>query len=251
MRLVRLFTIAASALALAFPPTTARAGDACPVVQREELVLPATRAALRAGRPVTILALGSSSTEGVGASSAQGTYPARLQAKLRHALTGHALSVANRGKGGEDAAQMVARLGRELEATHPTLVIWQAGANSAARRENPARFAALMQEGIARIQAAGADLVLMDNQRSPVILASTGHEAFDAALARLADANHASLFSRGALMRRWEQAGLPATAVLSADGMHHNDLGYECLSAALAEAILAATSRGAALAAMH
>ena len=251
MRLARLFTFAASALALLFPLVPAWAADTCPVVQREELDLPATRAALRSSRPVTILALGSSSTEGVGASSPESSYPARLQARLRHVLAGRTVSVANRGKGGEDAREMLVRLSRELEATHPTLVIWQAGANGAVRRENPARFAALMQEGIDRIQAAGADLVLMDNQRSPVILASVGHEAFDSTLAQLARANHASLFSRGALMRRWEQAGLPTAAVLSADGMHHNDLGYECLSAALADAILTATAGGAAVASVR
>src|SRR4051812_19623728 len=58
-----------------------RAADAqCPGGTVPPLSLPATAAAVAAGRPVTIVALGSSSTAGIGASTPDRTYPAQLEA---------------------------------------------------------------------------------------------------------------------------------------------------------------------------
>jgi hypothetical protein len=71
----------------------AAAGQAapdCPPAPVEAVPLPASRAALRAGRPLTVVAFGSSSTEGAGASTPDHAYPARLEALLRAALPGRA-----------------------------------------------------------------------------------------------------------------------------------------------------------------
>ncbi|WP_204350860.1 hypothetical protein, partial [Klebsiella pneumoniae] len=57
--------------------------------------LPNARAALREGRTLTIVALGSSSTQGVGATSAETSYPAVLQAELTRLLPGHDIKVIN------------------------------------------------------------------------------------------------------------------------------------------------------------
>jgi acyl-CoA thioesterase I len=104
----------------------------------------------------------------------------------------------------------------------------------------PDAFRALMAEGIARLQAAGADVVLMDSQRAPRILASPNHATFDAAMAQLAADHRVPLFSRAELMRRWEAAGEPASGLIGEDGLHHNDRGYDCLAAALARSLVAA-----------
>ena len=222
-------------------PMVIPAGN-CPSVTRESISLPATRAALREGKPVTILAFGSSSTEGSGASTPDFRYPAQLQARLGASIKGAQITVINRGKGGEDVDEMLPRLGGTLEETKPTLVIWQAGSNAAMRKIDPAHFAEMMQKGIEMIRATGADLVLMDNQRSPRILSIANHEVFDDTMARLATENGASLFSRFRLMTHWEEKGLMAAQTVGGDGVHHTDLGYTCLSAALSDSVMAATT---------
>ena len=73
-----------------------------------------------------------------------------------------------------------------MVAVRPQLVIWQVGANAALRHADPVAFRQMVGTGIARLQAAGIDVVLMDNQRSPRILAALEDPEFDDALAQLA-----------------------------------------------------------------
>src|SRR5262245_35769592 len=55
--------------------------------------------------PIKIVAIGSSSTSGAGASSQAATYPSRLEAELKARLPGLPITVLNKGIGGEEAAQ--------------------------------------------------------------------------------------------------------------------------------------------------
>ena len=76
--------------------------------------LPHTARRLHAGQPLSIVALGSSSTEGVGASAPQFSYPSRLAAVLQARFPEVAIRVVNRGVSGEQSPQMVARLERDV-----------------------------------------------------------------------------------------------------------------------------------------
>ena len=221
------------------PPAWAQA-QPCPPAPTQAMQLPATRAALAQGRPVTIVAFGSSSTKGSGASGPEATYPAQLESRLHAALPGARLVVLNRGKGGQEVPEMLARLEPDALAEHPTLVIWQAGANAVLRGMPAGEFSTLLAGGIAHIQASGADVLLMDSQRAPQILQAPGFEAFDAAILRVAAAAHVPVFSRAALMHAWEAAGVPDAEMLGPDGLHHNDRGYACVAEALARSLLAA-----------
>jgi lysophospholipase L1-like esterase len=200
--------------------------------------LPHTRAAMEAGETVTIVAFGSSSTEGKMASSPEHAYPAMLQSALSADLPSAKFTVINRGIGGQDAPEELARLQQDVIAARPQLVIWQVGANGALRDENPDLFRQLVTEGVRRMQAAGIDVVLMDNQRAPRILAASSHTAIERTLRDVAKATGAGLFSRGALMDKWQaEEGAPYARFLASDGLHHNDLGYKCIGEALAESI--------------
>ena len=119
------------------------------------------------GHPVVIVAFGSSSTQGYGTTSPEFTYPNRLAAQLRRQYPGADITVVNRGKGGEDAPEMMKRLQTAVIDMKPDLVIWQVGTNAVLRNLDPAETAKMVEEGVARIQAAGADLVLVDPQYSP------------------------------------------------------------------------------------
>ena len=239
---MRCIPVAILACLLALPGLALAQGQdfACPPAPVAALELPATRAAIAARKPVLILAFGSSSTEGFGASDLGHSYPAQLQAVLQRALPVAHVTVLNRGRGGQAIAEMMARLEADVVAAQPTLVVWQAGTNDAVREGDPAVFRAGMEQGMARIRATGADLVLMDSQRAPRILAAPATPLFDSLLERLAEEGHASLFSRAALMRRWQAEGTSFAAMLGGDGFHHNDRGYHCVAAALGRAIVAA-----------
>ena len=222
------------------PAATAQA-TACPGPGHPAIVSAPLADALRRPNGLRIVALGSSSTAGSGATDAAHAYPAVLEARLRAAL-GPSVAVLNRGVGGEDADTMTNRIGRDVIAERPDLVIWQVGANAAMRRMAPEAFARFVREGVGMLRRAGIGVVLMDNQRAPRIDANPGNRRFDAILAEIAATTPGvSLFSRGAMMDGWTAAGVPPSALLIADGLHHNDRGYACLAETLADALLAGT----------
>src|SRR5947209_19712564 len=128
--------------------------------------LPHVAAKLVAGKPVVIVAFGSSSTQGFGSTSPGLSYPNRLAAALRRHYPGADITVLNRGKGGEDAPEMMKRLQTEVIDMHPDMVIWQVGTNAVLRNLDPAETAKLVEDGSARIQAAGAYLVMVVPQYS-------------------------------------------------------------------------------------
>ena len=243
MRILPVFLAALLTGAVPMPATAQTtpqpaAAPGCPPAPVEALPLPLSRAAVREGRPLTVVALGSSSTEGAGASTPGHAYPARLEALLRAALPGRVVRVLNRGVGGQDAGDMLARLDSDVLAERPQLVVWQAGANAALRGMDPGAFRAALADGIARLRADGTDVVLMDSQLAPAVLSRPLHPRIAAAMRDIAAAWSVPVFSRARLMRAWEAAGAPPPVMLHSDGLHHNDRGYACVAEALAEAIL-------------
>ncbi len=200
--------------------------------------LPHLLAAVNHGSEGVIVALGSSSTRGSMASDPAHSYPALLQQMLSAGLPEAHVAVINRGVGGQDAAEELSRLDTDVLAVRPQLVIWQVGANGALRNADPSVFHAMVTTGVRRMQAAGADVILMDNQQSPALLTKADEPVFDQTLAQVADETGASLFSRRALMLAWRREGAPLSEFIAADGLHHNDRGYLCIARSLAQAIL-------------
>src|SRR5262249_31127449 len=99
-------------------------------------------------KPVTIVAIGSSSTYGAGASSSAAAYPARLEALLKARFPEAAVKVLNRGVNGEDAAEMLVRFDRDVIAAKPDLILWQVGTNAVLRNPEIAGQAPLIRLGI-------------------------------------------------------------------------------------------------------
>ena len=236
MQAARLATLLAAFLLST--PAWADPLPACPATHVPPLVLPHVREAVAANREVTIVALGSSSTQGWHSSDIAHSYPAVLQAQLNATLPTAHVAVLNRGIGGQDVVEEVPRLESDAIALHPSLVIWQVGANGAMKLISPELFKRLVTNGVRRLQEAKIDVVLMDNQRAPAILASPEHLQIDQAMADLSVSTGAGLFSRGALMDQWRVAGYPYDQFVSSDGVHHNDYGYHCVAATLATAIV-------------
>jgi lysophospholipase L1-like esterase len=201
------------------------------------------RTGLRIARhePLTVVALGSSSTEGVGASAPDATYPSRLAAELRERLPDETITVLNKGIGGETSIDELARFDRDVFAAEPDLVIWQVGTNSVLRDENIAEHREVVRRGIARLKEAGIDVVLMDAQYAPQFLAHSEYHEMERSLSLIGKEESVPVFRRFALMRHWVKTKqLDFTTMLSPDGLHLNDLGYDCIGRILAASVVEA-----------
>jgi len=202
--------------------------------------LPHVANKLIAGQPVTIIAFGSSSTQGYGSSAPEFNYPNRLAAQLRRHYPTADIIVLNRGKGGEDAPEMMRRLQTEVIDMKPDLVIWQVGTNAVLRNLDQVETEKMIADGIARIQASGSDVVLVDPQYSPRV-----NEKAESAgkmiklLDRVAELRKVGIFPRFEVMRDWhERQAIPTEEFIIPDGLHMNDWGYACFAQLLADDII-------------
>jgi lysophospholipase L1-like esterase len=228
--------------ALTSPATPACAVSA--VQARLDLPLPRLARRLASGKPIKIVALGSSSTFGAGASTSAASYPSRLAEELVRRFPGHDITVLNRGVNGDDAVAMLARLDSAVIAERPHLVLWQLGTNSVLRDKALPPHASMIHEGLARIKATGAEVVLIDPQYAPRVIAKPNVEEMVALIAKAAKSEHVPLFHRFELMRHWyEIEHLPFEAFVSPDGLHMNDWSYACWAKGLALAIAEAATR--------
>lgn len=203
--------------------------------------LPHVAGKLAAGQPAVIVAFGSSSTQGFGASSPEFNYPNRLAAQLRRHYPTADITVINAGVGGEDAPEMMKRLQTQVIDVHPDLVIWQVGTNAVLRNLDPGDTVKLVEEGISRIQAAGGtDIVLVDPQYSPAVnqrAESAGKMV--KLLGKAAELRHVGIFPRFEVMRDWhEKQAIPVEGFVIADGLHMNDWGYACFAQLLGDDII-------------
>jgi lysophospholipase L1-like esterase len=233
----------AAAAGLIAPAASAGVSPKChvpPALVRFAAPLPALSAALADRKPVRIVALGSSSTAGAGASGPRATYPARLQAELSERLPGIKVSVDNLGVGGQLASDMLPRIGKEVLPRRPTLVIWQTGVNDAVRHVDIDAFGRTVGRGIEQLRRSGVDVVLLDMQYFP---GSRGVRGF----ARYLDVMHGAAAARNVpIMRRFaimehlvKSAQFRPDQLLAPDLFHSSDLTYACLGDFIAEAMLA------------
>ncbi len=206
--------------------------------------LPRVAQRLAGGLPIKIVAIGSSSTFGAGASSSAASYPSRLAVELSRHFPGHEFSIVNRGVNGAVASDMVARFETGVIAEKPDLVLWQVGTNSVLRGDPLQPHVPLLRAGIDRLRATGADVVLIDPQYAPRVLAKPDAAGMVELMTTIAKAENVELFQRFALMRHWYEVDkLPFEAFLSADQLHLNDWSYACLARALGTAIAEAATR--------
>lgn len=189
------------------------------------------------GSPLTIVALGSSSTAGAGASKPEASYPTRLREHLS-SLLGHRVIVVNRGRNGDRVGDMLARLPTEVIPEHPDAVIWQLGTNALLTALDREDFSSLFSRGVREITDTGADLIVMDPQFAPKVLAHRQAEDFVRLIDDAALRAGAALFRRFELMRFWHDKHLGFEQFLSPDQLHMNDWSYGCLADALAYAIV-------------
>ena len=199
---------------------------------------------LLAGEPITVVAIGSSSTAGAGASSPTANYPSRLEVELKTLFPHNSFSVINRGVNGEEVPDMLKRFDESVIAAKPDLVLWQLGTNSVIRGHASTGHGDMIRSGLKKIRAIGADIVLIDPQYAPKVIVKPEAGKMVELIAAMAKTENVDLFRRFAVMKRWYDADhMSFDSFVSPDGLHMNDWSYACMAKILAMAIAEAARR--------
>ncbi len=209
----------------------AAAGAAMP-----DFAMPRVAAAI-ARKRLDIAVIGSASSELAGPSGTNIAYPTRLQAALTNLLPGVAVKVTTYARPRETAEEMQKKLSRIVNEAKPSLVVWQTGTADAIRGVDAEDFRVALDDGIATLQQAGVDIVLMNMQYSPRTEAMLAMGAYADAMHMIALQREIDLFDRFSIMRKWNEAG---TFDLYA-ATRKTDVAervHDCLGRLLANAVL-------------
>ncbi len=191
-----------------------------------------------------VVTLGSSSTEGVGASDPTKTYPAQLQRVLDRRYPEAEIEVINHGVAQEVVASNLVRLNRDVLSLSPDLVIWQVGTNDAIYLRDFTTIMEQVQMGVTRIRESGAHLVFLSPQALPDEARDHPIRRMNEELRRLALANKVPFLDRHRLMSWWLGSGtLYRDEMLGGDAFHMTDRSYECLAIRIAD-LIPALSQG-------
>ncbi len=196
------------------------------------------RRALHRGRVLKVLAIGSSSTVGIGASSPVASYPVRLENDLEGVLQGFDVEMVSRGISGEIAEAAAERIKREVAEAKPDLVIWQVGTNDAIARVEEEDFAEVLRATLKWLAANRVDVVLIDPQYSDRVASDEHYTAIVKTITDVARGERVLVVHRFDAMADLAKQK-PVKAYLASDRFHLNDLGYRCMAEYAARAIVA------------
>jgi acyl-CoA thioesterase-1 len=154
-------------------------------------------------KPVTIVAIGGSSTVGSAAQSPEQAYPERLQDELVRRYPDVPIKVLNKGVARQSAQEMVDRFPQDVFAEDPVLAIWETGTTEAVRDIDVDAFAATLEAGIEALQARHIEVILVDMQYSRRTASIIGFERYLEAMHRVADVDDIFLFRRFDIMKYW------------------------------------------------
>jgi len=261
-RLATALSFAATAAAVAIAPASAQntaahqaSAVACSApADLVRLVNPLKRVAQRiaGGQPLTIVAIGSSSTAGAGASSPAMSYPSRLEVELKALWPRADITVVNRGVNGEESRDMLARFDRDVISNHPDLVLWQVGSNSVLRDRPLQEANTSVRDGLKRLRETGTDVVLINPQYAPKVISKHDVDGMVDLIHVMAKETNVDLFERFAVMRYWRLTeDIPFSTFISPDELHMNDWSYGCIAKLMAGAIHEAAGRSTVTATAH
>jgi lysophospholipase L1-like esterase len=195
------------------------------------------RKAVRESRPVTVLAIGSSSTVGIGASSPSAAYVAKLETNLEGTFKGLDFKIIARGMSGEEAQGAADRMKNEVEQTKPDLVVWQVGTNDAIRHVSIERFKDCLRTTLAWLKQQRTDVVLIDPQYGEALTRDEYYGKVVAAIADVAREARVLLVDRFEAMKELHRVH-GDRFYLTSDNLHMNDTGHRCMAEQLARSIV-------------
>jgi lysophospholipase L1-like esterase len=239
---VAVFAVALLVTAFAPYARAESAAETCLEVNKDfsfGLKLPRTAAILKAKKPLKIVAIGSSSTVGLWMSDPAKTYPGVMKAELLRLVPSAQLDIVNSGRSGDTISGNIARFAADVFSHDPDLVIWQMGGNDFTWGRSGESLQTKIAEGVNAIRSHGADVILMDQQYTPMILASS-YAKMQAAIAKEAQQDKVALLPRFEMLHKTIDAGVSIGALSAFDGLHMSGEAYDCIGRALARAIATA-----------
>ena len=200
--------------------------------------LPNMTTRLEKEKKLTILAIGSSSTVGIGASTRKRSYPSQLESILEKVWKGVDVSVVNRGVSGEVASMTAERIRSEIGLVKPDLVLWQVGTNDAVSHVRVEEFEETVVSTVRMLKLDNIDVVLVGLQYTPKFARDENYIAIRKAINRIAEQE------KILYVRRYQAMEFIARTKVNIDYMaddnfHLNDLGYQCMAEHIAQAVVA------------
>jgi lysophospholipase L1-like esterase len=187
---------------------------------------------------VRIVAIGSSSTAGNGASTPANGYVSVIQTSLIAKPQAVDFVVVNAGVAGNSLADVQARLQRDALSLNPQLVILQVGVNDALSQPN--------QEGVTAFENRLRDTIAQIKTVSPILLVTgqyfqgqpSYYESYMASMYQIAQQQRLPVFDRYYIMKNAIISGNYSFADLSAaDRFHPNDTMHRCIGQVIANLI--------------
>jgi hypothetical protein len=206
-----------------------------------ESALPKVADAVKNGHPLDILVIGSRSST---LNTSEGmAYPGRLQAMLREKLPSVPVNVSVELQTKKTAEEVAAGMVKLMEGKKPTLVIWQTGTVDAVRSVDPDDFRTAVDEGVAALQNAGADVILMNLQYSPRTETMISAPPYLDNMRVVAQQHDVPLFDRFAIMRQWNDSG-DFDLFSAFHGIELAKRVHDCLGRALSKFVIDAAHLG-------
>jgi hypothetical protein len=219
----------------------ARNCDVPPYLLATESSLPKVAEAIKKGSPLEILVVGSRSST---INTTDGTaYPGRLQALLKEKLPKVPVNVSVELQIKKTAEEVAPGLVKLVEAKKPTLVIWQTGTYDAIRSIDPDDFRSAVDEGVAALQNAGTDVILLNLQYSPRTETMTSVPPYLDNMRVVAQQHDVPLFDRFAIMRHWNESG-DFDLFSTSHGIDLAKRVHDCLGRALSKFVIDAARVG-------
>jgi len=185
-----------------------------------------------------VVALGSSSTVGVGASSAQNGFVAQFVRAFETRTGGRRIHVINAGVNGDTAANMRKRLHTDVLDRKPAVVIWQTGTNDALQQVPVLQFRQDLTDGIAELKSRSINIVLVDQQNFTRASAVKDFASYVRAVEDVAQQENVTLLHRYRVMRYLsERRSGGIQSLLASDRLHMNDVAHRCIGELLADGI--------------
>ena len=241
-------------LAISQQPRAGELGAACGAPEEfitTDASLAQLAAAIAAGGPVDILAVGSATTVGSATSNGQhsaaqgGAFPWHMVRALNAALPAVEFRLTVRGGRGMTTEDMLPLMDAALKQQHYPLVLWQTGTVEAVRGLQPDGMLDLLHKGAEHVRDAGGDLVLIDPQFSRFLRANTDLDPYENVMQQVATMPGVALFHRFDLMRSWADTGrIDLEHTQQADRDTALDELNKCLGKALARFVLNGADTG-------
>jgi acyl-CoA thioesterase I len=233
---------------LSLAPAAARAAgdlapsDACPSTAgftASDEALSAFAAAVKAGGPVDVLAIGSATTVAQDNNAEGVSFPYHMIEALHAALPKVDFQLTVKGGRGMTAQDMLPVLDSALAAHAYPLVIWQTGTVEAVRGLRPDTLHAALATGVGHVRARGGDSVLVDPNYSRALRANTETDPYIQVMRQVADLPGVVLFPRYELTRSWmDKASIDVERVPKAERAAAVDQLHRCVGLALAGFLL-------------